>query len=253
MNVLVIGDIHGLTSWKLQVNSALFSYNAHVVFIGDYVDSHKNTGITSDEMLENLKEIIELKKTYPDRITLLLGNHDYAYVFAKTFTTGFDISRWEDYRQLFNDNWSLFQLAWGHQNGDKYTLITHAGLTQPFYEMLIDDIIDPESIMNDILVKEAETPWQQLPLHEILNYYMDKISFLWVVGPMRSRGLSEHLAGSIIWADKHELIAHRYKGIDQIVGHTNSKFLHIQTLEDDKIYFVDIHTQKDVIGLMLEV
>ena len=47
-----------------------------VVFLGDYVDSFTISNIAS---YENLKDIIRLKKRDPNKVVLLLGNHDIQY------------------------------------------------------------------------------------------------------------------------------------------------------------------------------
>ena len=245
MKLLVIPDVHGINTWKRQVNEALLEKDTHIVFLGDYVDNYVLDGLT---ILNNLKEIIELKKMFPTRITLLLGNHDYAYIFGKFGISGFDVAMWWDYRQIFNDNWKLFQLAWGFQGKDRYTLLTHAGLTESFYATLLEDIYAPDSIMHDILIKET-TNWWLMPIHELLNYFIDQVHTMWQIGYMR-KGASK--SGSILWADKHELINDRYTGIDQIVGHTINDYVEVKFMAKDKLYFTDVHTDTCLTGFMIE-
>ena len=55
MKTVTIGDIHGKPDWK-KVNPADYDI---IIFLGDYVDS--NT-IEDEEMLDNLAEIVALKK-----------------------------------------------------------------------------------------------------------------------------------------------------------------------------------------------
>ena len=70
MKVITIGDLHGKTCWK-EIDIKIYDY---VVFIGDLLDGDG----TTDE-LKNLQEIIALKKSHPDKIKLLIGNHEVQY------------------------------------------------------------------------------------------------------------------------------------------------------------------------------
>ena len=248
MKLLVIPDVHGLTNWHQQCVDAIISRDTHIVFLGDYVDTH-NEDINPYDILINLEDIIEFKKRYPQQVTLLLGNHDLAYVFSKTYTTGFESYMWKIYYDIFNLNWNLFDLAWGFQGENKYTLLTHAGLTQPFYDNVVESITTPGSLMNQILCGEGDEDWHLLPLHELLNYFKDNIELLWQIGKVR-KGLD--LTGSIVWADKSELSAYNYPGIDQMVGHTNGYYVEIKEVDGDKLYFLDVHTSDSVIGFMAE-
>lgn len=241
MKILIIPDIHGCTNWRDQVKNAIRN-NIHIVFLGDYVDSFVHNG---QSILENLRTIINLKKKHPELITLLLGNHDYAYVFGKTYTSGFNPTYWNDYRDAFNENWDLFDMAYGFQGKDTYTLITHAGLTNKFYDVMIKEIEDKDTVIHDIL---TET-WKSLSLHELLNWFKDQVTVMWRIGPER-RGI--HSGGSIIWTDKKELLADAFNNIDQIVGHTVSEYVEIRKVNENKIYFTDVHDDFNVRGLLLE-
>jgi serine/threonine protein kinase/uncharacterized SAM-binding protein YcdF (DUF218 family)/SAM-dependent methyltransferase/GNAT superfamily N-acetyltransferase/predicted MPP superfamily phosphohydrolase len=75
--LIVIGDTHGDPfSTKQILAKTCFSERVkkgeklHVVFLGDYVDQGKDT-------VENLMTILELKKSYPQHVTILAGNHEY--------------------------------------------------------------------------------------------------------------------------------------------------------------------------------
>jgi hypothetical protein len=229
---LFVGDIHGHPGWKQPVGNAL-SRGADIVFLGDYVDSFT---IDSWIIFENFKDIIEYKKKYPKRITLLYGNHDWAYAFGNIDISGFNFDMWSEYKQLFNDNSNLFDLAWGFQGKNKYTLVTHAGLTRWFYEVLESSINDPTCVMHERLVNKH---WKELPLHELINHFKDQGKIMWKVGPDRG---GVHKTGSILWADRNELVGMRsnnYPGINQIIGHTPGEYIEIRIQKDDELYFID--------------
>ena len=74
MKIITIGDLHGSPVWK---NIRTENWD-RMVFIGDYVDS---SDYDAKEIKQNLLDIIELKKMYPEKVILLWGNHDLAYFY----------------------------------------------------------------------------------------------------------------------------------------------------------------------------
>lgn len=70
---IVLGDIHGRTSWKDLVDE-----NSINVFVGDYFDPYQLMHFM--DLQHNFMEIIEYKKKYPENVVLLYGNHDYEYL-----------------------------------------------------------------------------------------------------------------------------------------------------------------------------
>lgn len=209
MKVLFIGDIHGRDDWKRMVEVALF-YNLHIVFLGDYVDSKDIRPVL---ILHNLKKIIELKKQYPDQVTLFLGNHDYSYYDSRTYISGFDVHMWKDYEDLFRKNIELFDIAWGYTNSNnKYTLASHAGLTLTYYNNYIKPLIDDkESLLNRV----SEGAANELPIHQILNYMVNEDIIFKVGNARRGEGTP-----SPLWSDISELKEDNYPGINQVVGHS---------------------------------
>lgn len=128
MHILAIGDIHGRDDWKAVKDRAA----DHIVFIGDYVDPHKP--IPDLDVIENLEEIIDFKKNNPEKVTLLLGNHDAQYLhFPKYQCRGYRADLQETLGGLFKQNADLFQIAWQHERH----LFTHAGLSLGWYARLL--------------------------------------------------------------------------------------------------------------------
>src|SRR5665213_1183842 len=119
MKHVIISDLHGRDIWK-QVD---FSRYDKAVFLGDYVDSFKRP---DNVILENLEEIIRLKSTYPQKIVLLLGNHDVQYLhYPRYYCPGFRQSMQPALTSLFKEHRDLFQIAYQKQN----FIFTHAGIT----------------------------------------------------------------------------------------------------------------------------
>ena len=70
MKELVLGDIHGRTIWKDIIKK---ENPDRVIFLGDYVTTHE--GISSEQQISNLEEILTYKEENSSKVTLLRGNH----------------------------------------------------------------------------------------------------------------------------------------------------------------------------------
>jgi metallophosphoesterase superfamily enzyme len=118
MKTITIGDLHGRDCWK-QVD--VKDYNK-VIFVGDYTDSFT---VKDGDIRTNLLEIVCLKKEHPDKVELLIGNHDFNYMFREDnfYCSGYRASMHDSLWVIFNENKKLFKVA--HQEGDY--LFTHAG------------------------------------------------------------------------------------------------------------------------------
>lgn len=143
MNIIAIGDIHGRNIWKQIVTNHLETIDK-IIFIGDYVDSFN---ISAQDQLNNLADIIELKKQNPDKIILLIGNHDYQYWPGSpdmgTYS-GFQYHMLMSYQTLFQENKKLFQMCYEFDN----IIFSHAGFTETFVERKIGSF--SEQNVNDI-------------------------------------------------------------------------------------------------------
>jgi len=236
MKTLFIGDIHGLSGWEKIALDGLTKYYK-VIFLGDYADSFF---VSELEIYENLKDIINFKKKYP-QVTLLIGNHDYAYMYAKSRCSGYNFQMAYNYRELFKENWDLFDVAWGYTNltTKKYTLATHAGLTKKYWENFIIPIIDTMFLPKEITDKK---------IHEIFNLLKDQVTLLWKVGSAR-QGIG---TGSILWADYSEVIDDLYIGINQIFGHTPQSSVSVDKFGDDLVVCVDSWGNKKIVSIILD-
>lgn len=139
IKLLIIPDVHGRSFWKKPVNYVLENNkDAHIVFLGDYTDPYNGEidkvtkeAITKEDGFKSLKEVIEVKKNNPDRITLLLGNHDLGYVNGYICNTPkrIDYKNRIEIKHTIIDNIKLFDLAYETEiNGQKF-LLSHAGVT----------------------------------------------------------------------------------------------------------------------------
>lgn len=219
MKIIAIGDLHGKDYWK-QIN--LENYDK-VVFMGDYTDSFT---ISDEVILNNLKEIIHLKNNHPEKVILLLGNHDVQYLHYPNFLcAGFRASMQEDLTKLFKENRNCFQVAWQLE----YYLFTHAGITNAWY----DDFLT--SAHFNTFNSNVST------LAELLNNANTETSHIIHILFKAGKYRGGEGNGSVLTADKIELSNDMISGYKQIVGHTPVRA--IETISIDQYTsatFIDI-------------
>lgn len=212
--LLIIPDIHGRTFWKQAVEAYP---DIPVVFLGDYLDPYEWEQISPQEALNNMLEIFEYKKANPDRVTLLLGNHDVAYFDKELYCSRKNFENEDDICYLLNNNMWLFALAYSIQMAGKEFLLTHAGVLRTWFDqhfaeyskLLVEGVFPADSI-RDTLNAQCTTPER---LCEFLK------TGLWEV-PLFRGGLDA--SGSVVWADsvEHTLEKNQLPAIVQIFGHT---------------------------------
>lgn len=200
MKILFVPDIHGHGDDVIKLlQQQLYKYDK-IVFMGDYVDSFVKT---NDEIIDSLMNIMFLKIKYPDKIVLLLGNHDIQYLYLhdnlgrSMICSGFRTSYKYKLFTLFTEYIHMFDAAFQYNN----ILATHAGLRQDIYENLIKNTIEENESLADTINK----------------LFKLKHSSLFLVGFAR---LGSSYAGSIFWADFNELKDDPLIGYGQVVGHT---------------------------------
>ncbi|MDX2190151.1 MAG: metallophosphoesterase [Bacteroidota bacterium] len=191
--VIAIGDLHGKNVWR---NVPISKYDK-VVFMGDYVDSKDKH--TIDEISQNLIDIISLKKRFPDKIVLLLGNHDNQYLhYPKYRCSGFLPEAKNIWSSIFRNNEHLFNVALQYKN----YLFTHAGISQTWYKKHAS--FWHEGNVLGTIIEEINKDKRH---HHILYEVSEK------------RG-GKNEFGGIFWADRTETCENYLPNIHQIVGHT---------------------------------
>lgn len=188
MNILIIPDVHGRKFWR-QALEVINKVNK-VVFLGDYLDPYD---VTEEEALDEFKAILEFKQKYPDKVILLIGNHDLEYLWPDKFNNTcrhcYDVE--EKAQELYRNN--EFQLIYIQDN----YLFSHAGVTKGwlgYVDLTLEDL-------------------------KILDFDLCKLDYVgW-----RRGGLD--LYPSCVWCDILEF----RNDLDyyQIFGHTQLKSEHI--------------------------
>ncbi|MCK9476576.1 MAG: metallophosphoesterase [Candidatus Muirbacterium halophilum] len=219
LRVITVGDVHGFDTWKVPLNyfrpdeeeTNLHLYD-YIVFVGDYVDEWD---MNDAQIYKNLVEIIELKKKYPEKVILLLGNHDIHYIYKDgNKCTGFRESMYMQLNQLFTENQKLFQLAFQYKN----YLWTHAGLHKGWWKFQVED--------QKFVIRDGEKlEWLEIDktgnVADILNFcYEARHQPIFDCGWARG---GRQKVGGPLWADKNETYKKPLEGYHQIVGHTRIK------------------------------
>jgi hypothetical protein len=240
IKIMSIGDIHGRDSWKSHVFGSDIDYEHwrteadngisefmedqysilfgldKIVFIGDYVDSFT---ISNVDMLRNLEEIIHFKKTLPDKVVLLLGNHDIQYFIPDQICSGYRPEMRHDFEKLFRDNIDLFQICYyvesKYSSGNPWrTLWTHAGVTQGWLRSAKNStIFNPK-----YRFYEEFKDMDFVRIDKFLNKLWECRANVLFNVDSSSGGFSQW--GGPLWVRPSTLNFENVEGYDQIVGHT---------------------------------
>jgi hypothetical protein len=202
-DILIVPDIHGRDFWRPALD-----YPGQIIFLGDYTDPYPSEGFTQENAYQNLLEIVELKRQNPDRVTLLVGNHELHYYNDEYRSSRFSEEYYERYHKLLTGEESLFQVC---KQVDEY-LFTHAGVTEA-WQSLHCRVLD-EMRRSDI---DSRLPIMELALNKLFHH--DKSVFYEI---SRHRG-GGHPCGSPLWADIREHIDEACgltRRVKQVFGHT---------------------------------
>lgn len=216
---LAIGDIHGLSIWKDIVNKEIDNTNK-IIFVGDYFDSFD---IDMPTQIENYKDILELKKSYPDKVILLTGNHDIHY-----------LSTMNERYSGFNQKFSLIiehdcilpaikdrSLQMCHIEDD--VIFTHAGLTKTW--LLKSNIIEDIDDTTDLDTKLNDIFYYQPFIFRFQSSYKSSIS----------DNYGDNIWQGPLWVRPRSLAADKIDNYRQVVGHTRMNTIHT----NDKLHFID--------------
>lgn len=203
--LLIIPDVHGRAFWRDAVEKAC---EMPVVFLGDYLDPYPDEAISREEAWDGFVEIVALKKDQPDRVTLLLGNHDLAYVNSAIAGSRFDRRNARRNRAFFFENMDLFDLTCSFETQDRRYLLSHAGILRGWvgaHEKLLGTTVDIGNRLN-----------------ELLHFDSYRFPLMMAMADVSSSRGGLDLYGSPVWADVSEHAADRFEweGIYQIFGHT---------------------------------
>jgi predicted phosphodiesterase len=202
--ILIIGDIHGRTFWKEAVEKHINDCDK-IIFLGDYLDAYPHEEITRRQEKENFEEIIKLKQDNPDKVVLLLGNHDLHYIDDSfTQSSRHSSSHARTYKEMFLSHMSFFKIAHEETINDKKFLFTHAGVMKSWYDR------NKETI-GELTVDNLNN----------LQNFKGGIRALGEVSKRRS-WLSEFYTGGPLWSDVYEKINMKKSSEDNVVSNDDA-------------------------------
>lgn len=217
MKIVIIPDVHGRAFWK----EAVERFPAErFIFLGDYLDPYYFDviyhEITPESTIENFQEILSFKKANPDRVTLLLGNHDCEYLYGKDVCDyRCDDGNYALIQGIFRENKDLFQIADEATLRGRHFVFVHAGIHIQWMDRHIKGW-NPGNMVSLLNGHNKEALESGSPEN---TYYARALSEV-----DRQRG-GEFDTGSPIWADALTLNAeYQLSDLTQVVGHSALRY-----------------------------
>jgi predicted MPP superfamily phosphohydrolase len=202
MKIVALGDTHGRDIWKtiIKIENDFDKF----VFIGDYFDTRDD--INASIQIQNFKEILEFKKENPDKVVLLIGNHDFHYLkgCGETYS-GYQQYAAMDINEVLQPALTSEHLQICYVYDD--LIFSHAGLTNTWCETNEIDLYNIENSVNTTFMKKME-------------------AFRFEYGENLDRSGND-VTQSPIWVRIPSLLKDMVKGFTYIIGHTTIKELHM--------------------------
>lgn len=274
--IISIGDIHGRYSWKealfgkyseftywkslVEENSPMaadvwekspVAQFSKIVFVGDYVDSFN---VPNEAMIQNLRDIIFLKKCSPDLVVLLLGNHDIQYIVENQICSGYRPEVAKVFSIIFGENLSLFDVVYTEKvKGKVYPMRTgeglplegdivwtHAGISSGWLEYSIDFLKRRSEIYEEFREKINSPSAENVA--EYLRFLWDSRNDLLFWCDPDSGGRMPH-AGPF-WIRPGKLNKMKLS-FHQVVGHTKRDEIRFSSIGDKFHIFIDVLDSRD--------
>lgn len=155
MEILVIGDLHCRSFWKTAVDK----WDGPIVFLGDYIDPYPFdfTDKQIPNNIDSLLSVLEFADKNQDRVSLLIGNHDWSYLYNRD-ASRHDFLHHDEIKEIYLDYLELLSIAKQYDN----ILFTHSGVSKSW--LLRHDLILPKEnadiYLNKIWDKNSSIFWE---------------------------------------------------------------------------------------------
>lgn len=144
MKTVVIGDIHGRREWRDIVNEQGMD-DILYVFLGDYVDTHDDIDVKTQ--CDNFREIVKFKRENPDKVVLLIGNHDMQYYEINWECSNFSMKTYAEIHDLMAEIVNNNEAVIAYVDYEHHIIMSHAGLSKIWLnEHYGTETIDPDVI-----------------------------------------------------------------------------------------------------------
>lgn len=219
--ILIIGDVHGRQFWK---DACLNHKNEFekIVFLGDYVSPYPYEEISNNEAIDVFEDVLKFKKENPDKVVLLIGNHDLSYFNPSICDCRTDYTNWNKLNGMYFENMKLFDLAWETNIGNKRYFFSHAGVRKAWFDKWVknklfkwdNDDFPPVDYFNNLLHATYD---DEQSLNTTSAHNFDTAMGVYST----YRGWDGWDYGSIVWADIREYgMGPEYDNVVFICGHT---------------------------------
>lgn len=213
MKNLIIGDIHGVNYWKdvIEIEKA-----DKVIFIGDYLDSFT---VSVEDQVNNFLDLLEYKKSFPDKVILLLGNHD----------------------------WHYSELCGTYEQYSGFNPITKMHVKRPLTDVILDGIIQASYLLDDkYLLTHAgvSKTWLEYADHKgeridkFINDLLLTNSYLFDFSGFNPYG--DDVTQGPLWIRPRSLYNDLFDNYIQIVGHTKVK----EVSNQDNLWLIDTFSER---------
>lgn len=243
---IVVPDTHGRDFYINDMNTFIKSSDSNMVFLGDYLDPYPDEGVTPEMAIDRFHKIIEMKKNHPDRVTLLLGNHDVHYFNGANRGVRMIYTHYDEIHHMFVDNMDLFSFVKFTRVGRNNIIFSHAGFSFSWIDNYSDKLGICDSEHFDIEKTKEYFNYKFISGIDWDNLYKTDEDWrrrFFDVGSSRG-GWGNH--PSFIWADvtDHLFENTRVDNCIQIFGHTRCnvgqyvKFDNCYMLDCQQVFYV---------------
>jgi hypothetical protein len=224
-DILIVPDVHGRDFWLPALD-----YQGEVIFLGDYVDPYPQENFTDEDAYQALLKIVKFKQQNPERVTLLIGNHEMQYYESRFGAGRFSKEYFPKFHEILtgDDAKGLFQIC---KQIDNYLFI-HAGVTKGWYDLHYPQFQNLGTTLEE----------------QLNNIFFEKMHIYHEAAWKYRGGLDD--AGSPLWADIHEFYdetEHFAPQLIQIIGHTQIRDTepiikdYLCLLDNRKLYLLRDH------------
>ena len=197
-DILIVPDVHGRNFWLPALD-----YQGEIIFLGDYTDPYPHENFTDEDAYQSMLKIVKFKQQNPDRVTLLIGNHELHY-YNNHFNAGrFSMEYFPKFHEILTgeETKGLFQICKHIEN----YLFIHAGVTKNWYDRHYSKFQNLGTTLEE----------------QLNNVFFEKMHIFHEAAWKYRGGLDE--TGSPLWADVREFDDETERFIPQIIqiiGHT---------------------------------
>ena len=203
MKYILIGDIHGRTNWKQIVEKEKDADK--FIFFGDYFDPY-DWSLSLNDIINNFRDILDFKINYPNKVILLIGNHDLRAFDQNANQCRYIDGTYENIAPTFFNGIlnGVFQLCYFISD----TIVcSHAGFSKTW----LDDTglsFDEFSLNKDFK--------EQVKNKTVISNY----DFIYRKGDFWVDGSGDNIWQGPLWIRPESLMRNKPNDIIQCVGHT---------------------------------